>query len=166
MNTPDAVADQYDVLLAQLRNAPPLDPGSPTGTEPPGPTPTVPALCSGAPNSIYSLNVAEGWKAGVVLSRLSAPRAVVVDSKNNLIVLQRDIGITGHTLDANGCVTSTKIIIEDATFNHGLDVVGNKLYVRYGLDIIGGLSSGFTDLVLPLSVHLTSLGLGTTTLIP
>ncbi|RXW23642.1 hypothetical protein EST38_g2206 [Candolleomyces aberdarensis] len=129
LNTPDAVAAQYDILLAQLTNAPPLDPGSPTGTEPPGPTPTVPALCSGAPNSIYSLNTAEGWKAGVVLSRLSAPRAVVVDSRNNLIVLQRDIGITGHTLDANGCVTSTKIIIEDATFNHGLDVVGNKLYV-------------------------------------
>ncbi|KAJ3504827.1 hypothetical protein NMY22_g17790 [Coprinellus aureogranulatus] len=53
----------------------------------------------------------------------------MVDSKGHLLVLQRDIGVTGHEVDETGCVISTKTIIADSQFNHGMDVVGDKLFV-------------------------------------
>ncbi|TFK24069.1 hypothetical protein FA15DRAFT_436220 [Coprinopsis marcescibilis] len=131
LNTVNARSADYDADLAKLVNAAPLVPPKPTGTlTDPGPTPTATTtpLCPGAPNSIYSLHAATGWKASAVLSRLSSPRGLAVDSKGNLLVLQREIGITGHQVDARGCVTSSKVVIEDKTLNHAVDVVGNKLY--------------------------------------
>lgn len=48
------------------------------------------------------------------------------------MVLERGIGVTGHTLDANGCVTDSKVIVDDDRLNHAVDVVGNMLVARYG----------------------------------
>ncbi|KAG2006938.1 cellobiose dehydrogenase [Coprinopsis cinerea AmutBmut pab1-1] len=134
LHTLDTVAgrsDAYDTDLGQLTNAPPLVPPTPTTTTTgTGPTPTEPALCPGAPRPTYPLYVASGWKVTPVLGRLAgAPRQIMVDSRGNLLVLQRDIGVTGHTVDENGCVTGTKMVVADSSFNHGLDVVGNKLFV-------------------------------------
>lgn len=50
-----------------------------------------------------------------------------MDSEGHLLVVERGIGITGHTLDDNGCVTNSKVIIDDDRLNHGIDVVGNRL---------------------------------------
>ncbi|EAU83866.2 cellulose binding iron reductase [Coprinopsis cinerea okayama7 len=107
LHTLDTVAgrsDAYDTDLGQLTNAPPLVPPTPTTTTTgTGPTPTEPALCPGAPRPTYPLYVASGWKVTPVLGRLAgAPRQIMVDSRGNLLVLQRDIGVTGHTVDENG----------------------------------------------------------------
>ncbi|EAU83830.2 hypothetical protein CC1G_09499 [Coprinopsis cinerea okayama7 len=135
LNTVNARSASYDTILSQLANAPPLTPGGGT----PGPTPTTatttqiptptgPLSCPGAPAPSYVMNVAPGWRVTPVLGRLRSPRGITMDSRGNLLVLQRGIGVTGHQVDANGCVTSSQTIIQDTRLNHGLDVVGNKLY--------------------------------------
>jgi hypothetical protein len=78
------------------------------------------------------LKVAEGWGATPVLSGLSTPRGIIIDSAGHLLVMERGVGITGHTLDANGCVTDSKVIVDDKRLNHAVDVVGSRLVARYG----------------------------------
>jgi hypothetical protein len=53
-----------------------------------------------------------------------------MDSKGQLLIVQRGLGITGHTLDSNGCVASSKTIISNTVLNHGIDVLDGKLYAR------------------------------------
>lgn len=53
-----------------------------------------------------------------------------MDSRGQLLVVQRGLGITGHTVDPNGCVTSSKTIVASTVLNHGIDVLDNKLYAR------------------------------------
>ncbi|KAG2006953.1 cellobiose dehydrogenase [Coprinopsis cinerea AmutBmut pab1-1] len=50
------------------------------------------------------------------------PRGITLDTRGNLLVVERGRGLTGHTLDANGCVTSSKVVIQDTQINHGIDV--------------------------------------------
>ena len=90
-------------------------------------------ICSGAGNPRYALNTHSGWRAGLVLSGLTMPRGIAVDPRGNLLVIQRGRGLTGHTLDANGCVTSTKTIIANTQINHGIDVTadGRRIIARY-----------------------------------
>jgi hypothetical protein len=130
MSPADARSSTYDIQLAELLNAPPLLPPKPTTTTDPNPTPTEPALCPGAPRPTYPVFAAKGWKVSPVLGRLAgAPRQIMVDSKGHLLVLQRDTGVTGHEVDSTGCVIGTKMVVADSQFNHGMDVIGNKLFV-------------------------------------
>jgi hypothetical protein len=68
----------------------------------------------------------------VVLSGLSTPRGLTIDTRGNLLVIQRNRGLTGHTVDAMGCVTSTKTIIANTALNHAIDVhpSGTRLIAR------------------------------------
>ncbi|KAJ2925324.1 hypothetical protein H1R20_g11771, partial [Candolleomyces eurysporus] len=83
---------------------------------------SVHAACPGAPAPAYPYRVAAGWSATPVLGNLSRPRGIVVDTKGNLLVLERGKGITGHKVDENGCIKSSKIVVEDPNLNHGIDV--------------------------------------------
>jgi len=71
-----------------------------------------------------------GFQVVPVLGRLTQPRGIAVDTVGNLLVVQRGMGISGHALDANGCVSSTKTIVSDTGLNHGIDVVADKLFAR------------------------------------
>jgi len=51
-----------------------------------------------------------------------------VDSKGNILVIQSGLGLSGHTVDADGCVASSKILITDTSLTHSVDVYNNKLY--------------------------------------
>lgn len=53
-----------------------------------------------------------------------------MDTKGNLFVSERNKGLTGHTLNADGCVTSSKTVVADTGPNHGIDFspAGDKLY--------------------------------------
>jgi len=76
--------------------------------------------------------VASGWRVAPILGKLSNPRGIVLDSRGNLLVVERNKGITIHTLGSNGCVTSSKTLISDTSLNHGIDInaAGNKLAAR------------------------------------
>lgn len=68
-----------------------------------------------------------------VLGGLSMPRGLAMDTAGHLIVSERGKGITGHVLDADGCVTSSKTIIQGSGPNHAVEFnpAGDKLYARY-----------------------------------
>lgn len=93
----------------------------------------APVACPGAAAPVYPLVAASGWTATPVLGGLTTPRGIVVDTLGNLLVVQRGVGISVHSLDSNGCVKSTKTLVADTTLNHGIDVniLGNKLVARY-----------------------------------
>lgn len=151
MDVPAAKTGRYYDVLEKLQGLPPLPlPGTEpeptpttttttppgptttttTTTTPPGPTPTIPAgSCPGASAPVYGVNVANGWSATAVLGRLSRPRSIAIDTRGNLLVLEGGKGVTAHTVDANGCVTSSTLVIDDPTLNHGMDLTpsGNKI---------------------------------------
>ena len=56
-----------------------------------------------------------------------------MDTAGHLIVSERGKGITGHELNADGCVTSSKTIIADNGPNHGIEFnpAGTQLYARW-----------------------------------
>ncbi|KAJ3498164.1 hypothetical protein NLJ89_g10254 [Agrocybe chaxingu] len=93
------------------------------------PTSTA-ALCPSAPAPSFPLVAAPGWTAGTVLGGLTAPRAIKLDTLGNLLILQRGVGVTAHTLTLDGCVSSSKTIIADTTLNHAveLNLLGTKLF--------------------------------------
>ncbi|KAJ2916211.1 hypothetical protein MD484_g4181, partial [Candolleomyces efflorescens] len=134
LNTASAHSNSYSSVLSQYQNAPPLSGGgTPTTTSPPLPTSSANS-CPGAPQPSYAMTVASGWRFMPVLGRLSTPRGIAMDTKGNLIVIERNKGVTGHTLNADGCVTSSKTIIADNGPNHGIDFnpAGNQLYASSG----------------------------------
>ena len=149
MDVPAAKTGRYYEVLEKLQGLPPLPlpgtepeptpttttPPGPTTTTttittPPGPTPTIPAgACPGAAAPVYGVNVANGWNATAVLGRLNRPRSSAVDTRGNLLVLEGGKGVTAHITDENGCVTSSALVIDDPTLNHGMDLTpsGNKI---------------------------------------
>ncbi|KAF2467548.1 cellulose binding iron reductase-like protein [Lindgomyces ingoldianus] len=90
----------------------------------PSNTPTVkasiPASCSGAGSAAFSSVLASGWKATKVLGGLTSPRSIVFDSAGNMLVVQSGKGISYHAMSADGCSSSTKMLISLNSLNHGI----------------------------------------------
>ncbi|TFK75515.1 hypothetical protein BDN72DRAFT_831768 [Pluteus cervinus] len=123
-----AQSSSYQAYLQQLLTAPTLTPPTTPSTTTQSPAPTGPVSCPNAPRPSYSVIPAAGFQVTPILGRLSTPRGIALDSRGNLLIIQRGLGLTGHAIDANGCTTSSKTIITDTTLNHGIDVYGTKLY--------------------------------------
>jgi glucose/arabinose dehydrogenase len=62
---------------------------------------------------------------------MSKPRGLLFDTEGHLLVLQAGLGLTGHTIGPDGCINSTKTLIQMTQLNHGLALSpdGMKLYV-------------------------------------
>jgi hypothetical protein len=56
-----------------------------------------------------------------------------LDTEGHLLVVQRGMGVSAHTLGADGCVTASKTVISQSDLNHGIAVSadGKMLYARY-----------------------------------
>lgn len=117
---------------------------APTSTEQPDPTTSapgeeesqealpLPTSCSGVPDPAYPLGTADGWRVVKISGDVSMPRAVVEDSAGNLLVLEAGKGLSVHTLSpADGCISTSKMLISDPSLNHGLhsNPEGTLLYV-------------------------------------
>lgn len=92
----------------------------------------LPTACPGVPEAAYPIGTAAGWRAVKISGSVSMPRAVVEDTSGNLLVLEAGRGLSVQTLDAaDGCISSSKQLIEDPSLNHGLGLSpdGTKLYV-------------------------------------
>jgi glucose/arabinose dehydrogenase len=105
----------------------------PTATSPSpsaAPSGKIPASCNGAGSPVYNPSLASGWKATKVLGGLTSPRSIVFDSNGNMLVVQSGKGISIHAIDANGCVTSSKMLISQNNLNHGIQLSadGKTLY--------------------------------------
>jgi hypothetical protein len=90
----------------------------------------IPASCSGAGNPVFQGSLASGWKATKVAGGLTSPRSIQFDTAGAMLVVQSGKGISYHKMDANGCVTSTKMLISQNNLNHGIALSpdGKTLY--------------------------------------
>lgn len=64
----------------------------------------------------HAPNVAPGYSANVVLNGLSAPRGLIFDSAGNLLIVEQGLkGVRIAKLSTDGCVASSKQLINDTT---------------------------------------------------
>ncbi|KAF2877276.1 hypothetical protein BDV95DRAFT_673985 [Massariosphaeria phaeospora] len=91
---------------------------SPTGAVPIGTG--VPSSCASAPEPRFSSKVASGWRAVKLAGGLTNPRALVLDSVGNVLVIENGKGIVGYSRGADACVTSSKTIVSQANLAHGI----------------------------------------------
>jgi glucose/arabinose dehydrogenase len=101
-----------------------------TPTDQPEPPATIPASCPDAGNPTFQGKLASGWKATKIAGGLTNPRSIQFDSAGNMLVVENSKGISHHTLDADGCVTATKILVSSNALNHGIAMShdGKTLY--------------------------------------
>jgi hypothetical protein len=93
-------------------------------------TAAIPASCSGAGSPSFPSSLAAGWKATKIAGGLTSPRSIQFDSAGNMLVVQAGKGISYHQMGADGCVTSTKMLISQNNLNHGIAMSpdGKTLY--------------------------------------
>lgn len=86
----------------------------------------IPTACPGTNAPKYPFVVADGWRATKVKGGMAAARGVVFDSAGHILVVESGKGITAHTLDASGCVHSSKTIVSQLNLNHGITFDANR----------------------------------------
>ncbi|KAI1738599.1 soluble quino protein glucose dehydrogenase [Xylaria scruposa] len=86
--------------------------------------------CPNVPDAIARYNTAPGWSYVKVAGGLRSPRDLVLDSRGRLLIVQDGVGLSQHLVDANGCITNTRIVISNPDLNHGvcLSADGNTLF--------------------------------------
>jgi hypothetical protein len=76
------------------------------------------AQSCGLSNSFPAPLVADGYEAHLIAQGLTRPRGIIFDDKNNLLVVERGVGITSFMVDGSGnCVNlkNKKIVVSDGT---------------------------------------------------
>lgn len=180
--------DNFDSLVkANLLNGPVASsapvPSSVVTSAVPSPTNTkkaaIPASCPGAGNPQFQGNLATGWKATKIAGGLTSPRSIQFDTAGNMLVVQSGRGISYHVVNADGCVTSTKMLVSSNALNHGIALSpdGRTLYassmtqayswpydaaagtVGTRTTIITGMYNGGSHLTRTLAIHPTNANL-------
>jgi len=78
-----------------------------------------------------------GFSGHVVFSNLTAPRGIAIDANQNILVVERGLGISALTQ-----VTSPKpgwnrtVVVENPDFTHGIQLDGRNLYVSTGNSVL------------------------------
>ncbi|KAI1166782.1 soluble quino protein glucose dehydrogenase [Nemania serpens] len=93
-------------------------------------TPAFPTSCTGVTAARYPYTVDSAWQITKIANSLRQPRTILFDPLGNMIVLQATSGVSVHTFGDNGCINSTKILIQNSGLNHGLALTpdGKTLY--------------------------------------
>ncbi|KAH9889703.1 soluble quino protein glucose/sorbosone dehydrogenase [Xylariomycetidae sp. FL2044] len=76
--------------------------------------------CPNIPPARYPYELAAGWSSIKVVDGLTRPRDIVVDAKGRLLMVESGKGVTQHTVDANGCITSSRVVVATPDLNHGI----------------------------------------------
>lgn len=102
----------------------------PSATVKPAAPAAIPASCSGAGSPVFQGSLAAGWKATKIAGGLTSPRSIQFDSAGNMLVVQSGKGISYHVMGADGCITSTKMLLSQNNLNHGIAMSpdGKTLY--------------------------------------
>ncbi|KKA28958.1 hypothetical protein TD95_000910 [Thielaviopsis punctulata] len=82
----------------------------------------LPNSCHGVSPSILSLSTTPGWKAVKIAGNYTRPRGVKVDTKGNLLVVDWGRGVIANTFGSDGCIASSKVLIDNTDLNHGIEV--------------------------------------------
>ncbi|KAF2187601.1 iron reductase domain protein [Zopfia rhizophila CBS 207.26] len=116
----------------------------------------IPSSCPNGASPAFQNRLATGWKAVKVVGGLSAPRSIEFDTAGNMLVVQAGKGISIHGMNADGCVTSTKMLISQTNLNHGIAFSkdGKTLYAssanqvyKWTYDATAGAISGSSSVV-------------------
>ncbi|KAI3319470.1 soluble quino protein glucose dehydrogenase [Xylariaceae sp. AK1471] len=86
--------------------------------------------CPNFPGPLHPYNTAPGWSYTKVADGLHNPRDLIFDSQGRLLIVQKGVGVSQHSVDANGCITNTRLLVSNADLNHGicLNTDGKTLY--------------------------------------
>lgn len=96
------------------------------------------------------VTVGRGLVAVPIFANLTTPRGITFDPRQNLLVVERGLGITAFTSGDPSCNGWLRtIVIENANFTQGIQIDGNALYVstsgqvlRYAYDASARAVSG------------------------
>ncbi|KAF8646504.1 hypothetical protein AX16_007181 [Volvariella volvacea WC 439] len=86
----------------------------------------------------YPVTVARGFSAQVIFSNLTTPRGIAFDSSENLLVVERGLGVTAFSQSA----TSTRpgwqrtVLIKNPDLTHGIQVDAKTIYVSSGKEVL------------------------------
>ena len=76
------------------------------------------------------VTAAAGLKATSIFNNLTTPRGIAFDSEQNLVVVERGLGVTAFTESDPGCDGWLRtVVIQNANFTQGIQVHKNSLYV-------------------------------------
>jgi glucose/arabinose dehydrogenase len=81
------------------------------------------------------VTVTSGLDAQVLFSNLTAPRGIVFDADENLLVVERGFGVTAFSLAANETGILRTVVIANPNFTQGIQIDGDKLYLSTATDV-------------------------------
>jgi len=70
----------------------------------------------------FTLNTASGWQAFGFASNLTEPRHLVFDTLGQLLVVERDTGITAFTLNPDGSAASRSVLLSLTDLNTAIAI--------------------------------------------
>ncbi|TRX93512.1 hypothetical protein FHL15_005484 [Xylaria flabelliformis] len=125
---------------------------------PEAPSKALLSPCPNVPDAVVRYNTAPGWSYVKVAGGLRRPRDLIFDSQGRLLIVQEGVGLSQHLVNANGCITNTRILISNPDLNHGvcLSVDGNTLYASSSSTVFRWNYDSTTGDVSPSSVVVVS----------
>ncbi|TFK61256.1 soluble quino protein glucose dehydrogenase [Pluteus cervinus] len=84
-------------------------------------------------------NITPGVTAQVVFNNLTHPRGIKFDDASNLLVVDSGVGVIALTLNNTaGCQGwQRSVVVQNSTFNHGIDIGNGTLYVSTSTSVVG-----------------------------
>ncbi|KAI1267054.1 soluble quino protein glucose dehydrogenase [Xylariaceae sp. FL1019] len=113
------------------------------------------SACPNIDDSLYEYQTAPGWSAVKIATGLHSPRDLIFDGQGRLLVVQKGLGISQHSIDANGCITASKMLISLPDLNHGIYIDGQFLFASSATSVFswnydantGGVSQNPTTII-------------------
>ncbi|XP_006462984.1 hypothetical protein AGABI2DRAFT_224678 [Agaricus bisporus var. bisporus H97] len=85
-------------------------------------------------NFLSPVTVAPGLDASVIFSNLTSPRGVAIDSQQNLLVVERGVGVSAFTRVSAGW--SRTVVIKNDQLTHGIQIDSSTLYVSTASEVL------------------------------
>lgn len=77
-----------------------------------------------------SVTVASGLRATLIFNNLTTPRGIAFDSEQNLLVIERGLGVAAFTYSDPSCNGWLRtVVIPNANFTQGIQIHESALYV-------------------------------------
>lgn len=90
---------------------------------------------SGAPFKA-PVNISHGFTAHVIFSNLTTPRGITIDSSQNILVVERGLGVTAFSPSLTLAGWDRTVVIQNTLLTQGIQVDGEKLYVSTAGDVL------------------------------
>ena len=83
------------------------------------------------------VSIAAGLNASVVAANLTTPRGIALDSLDNVLVIERGLGVTAFTENDPSCNGWLRtVVVQNPNLTQGIQVHGNSLYVSTSGEVL------------------------------